>query len=118
MAISSKGRRKIVCLDRDFYWYVAPDWEDAGQIKLHIISQDRKFVVSYHIGQSHQTDCLPFIVVQGKQFEGLAMDNGYYKRVLTPLWEDDVITPATVAKIIHWSFSTEVKVLQDEKDSL
>jgi len=115
MGVSKKGKRKIICLNRDFYWYVTLDWEDAGQVKLHIISEDKQFIAAYNVGQSSQPDSAPFIVIQGKQFEGIVMENGCYKRILTPVWEDDtVITPDIVARIIVWCFSVkEVVTLAD-----
>ncbi|EPY09231.1 hypothetical protein PAALTS15_00020 [Paenibacillus alvei TS-15] len=107
MGVNTKYRRKIVRLNKVFYWYVTPDFEDEGNIKLHILSEDKKFIVAYEVGQNSRPNKNPFIVIMGKEFVGLNNEYTGYRRALTPLWEDDLITPGLVGKIIDWCYSTE-----------
>ena len=44
MAVRSKGRRKITVNGRKYLWYVKVD-RDSGEKVLHIISEDKKFIV-------------------------------------------------------------------------
>lgn len=111
MAVSRKLRRKIVRLDRVFYWYVAPDYDDAGVHKLHILSEDKKFIVAYELDQADKPNWRPMLVVMGKEFEGLSGDYTGYRRVLTPIWQDKLITPKRVGEIIDWCYSKEKELI-------
>nr|WP_246362116.1 hypothetical protein [Paenibacillus alba] len=95
---------------RVFYWSVKEDIEDYGRTILHIVSEDKKYIISYAIGQS-LLEKNTFIVIQGMEFEGLA---GYkrfgWTRVLTPSWEDTIITPRLVVQIIDWCFEMKEQV--------
>lgn len=101
--VNKKGRRKFVHGEKNYFWYVKEDDEDYGRIKLFIVSEDKKFNVSYEAGQSKR-DQMPFIVVIGLEFGGLENGgrNGWV-RIQTPSWDDDVITPGLVKIIIEWS---------------
>ncbi|MCM3631669.1 hypothetical protein M3194_30740 [Paenibacillus glycanilyticus] len=102
MGVNSKGKRKLEYIGRTYYWNVQLDPEDYGQTNLDIVSEDKKFIVSYHVGQSNN-DKRPFIVVKGIEFRGL--ENHYrqgWVRVLTPNWDDKIITPGLVKTIIEW----------------
>ncbi|MFB9326187.1 hypothetical protein ACFFSY_09710 [Paenibacillus aurantiacus] len=103
LGVNTKGKRKIVHCEKSYFWYVKEDDEDYGRIKIFIVSDDKKFIVSYEVGQSKQ-ERIPFVVVMGLEFGGLK--NGgrsSWVRVQTPLWDDDVITPGLVKTIIEWS---------------
>lgn len=110
LGVNTKGKRKLVQGEKSYYWYVKEDDEDYGRIKLFIVSDDKKFIVSYEVGQAHKVR-IPFIVIIGLEFGGLE-NNGRsgWVRVQTPLWDDDVITPGLVKTIIEWSLM--------DKDSL
>lgn len=110
MEVKTKYRRKIVRLDKVFYWNVRLD-DDTGRMKLHIISEDKRFVVSYEVGQANKWNKKPFIVVMGKEFEGLSNPYTGYRRLLTPVWEDERITPQLVGKIIDWCYSPEKEII-------
>lgn len=53
MGVRKKYKRKIVRSNRLFYWYVEPDIDDEGIIKLHIVSEDKKLIVTYEVGQQN-----------------------------------------------------------------
>ncbi|KQO14718.1 hypothetical protein [Paenibacillus sp. Leaf72] len=111
MGINKKGRRKIVCNARLFYWYVQPDYDDCGQIKLNIVSDDKKWIVSYEVGQSKNPKT-PHIVIKGREFEGLDRSGWQgWMRVQTPIWEDTIITPELVKTIIEWCFHKKERLI-------
>ncbi|WP_235218343.1 hypothetical protein [Paenibacillus sp. FSL R7-269] len=102
LGVNSKGKRKLEHSGRTYYWNVQLDPEDYGQTNLNIVSEDKKLVLSYNLGQANK-NVRPFIVVKGLEFEGL--DNYYrqgWVRVLTPYWDDNIITPGLVKTIIEW----------------
>lgn len=68
--VNTRGKRKLVHSEKSYFWYVKEDDEDFGRIKLFIVSEDKKFIVSYEVGQSKQ-ERIPFIVVMGLAFGGL-----------------------------------------------
>jgi len=102
MGVRSKYKRKIIRKDRLYYWYVDPDYDDEGKIKLHIVSEDKKLIVTYEVGQCSIKSKDPFIVIIGEEFEGWTNKYTGYRRVLTPKWKDDIITPQLVGEIIDW----------------
>ena len=71
MGVQKKYKRKIIRANRLFYWYVKQDFDDEGVMKLHIVSEDKKFIVSYETGQrSRGQQASPILVISGKKFEG------------------------------------------------
>lgn len=111
MGVNKKGRRKMVCNDRIFYWYVKSDDEDFGRIKLNIVSDDKKCIVGYEVGQSKNPK-MPYIVIQGREFEGLDRSGWQgWARVQTPIWEDTIITPGLVKTIIEWCFHKKERLI-------
>lgn len=97
-----KYKRKIVRSNRLFYWYVEPGIDDEGIIKLHIVSEDKKLIVTYEVGQHSIKNKLPYIVIIGEEFEGWTLEYIGYRRVLTPKWSDEIITPKWIGEIIDW----------------
>lgn len=111
MAVNTKGKRKFIHGEKSYFWYVKEDDEDCGRIKVFIVSEDKKFNVSYEVGQSKK-DQIPFIVVIGLEFGGLENDGRTgWVRIQTPLWDDDVITPSLVKNIIEWSLMDKEKLI-------
>lgn len=49
MGVNKKGRRKFVHSEKYYFWYVKEDDENYGRIKLFIVSEDKKFNVSYEV---------------------------------------------------------------------
>lgn len=85
MGVNSKGTRKLVYSGFTYYWNVKQDAKDYGRINLNIVSEDRKFIVSYHVAQTNH-EKIPHILVKGIRFGGL--DNHYrvgWVRVQTPI---------------------------------
>ncbi|MBU5353872.1 hypothetical protein ACN9MH_07640 [Paenibacillus silvae] len=111
MGVQKKYKRKIVRANRLFYWYVKPDFDDEGVMKLHIVSEDKKFIVSYEIGQcSRGQQASPILVILGKEFEGWTEDYIGHRRVLTPSWNDEIVTPGLIGQIMDWCLSKDKKI--------
>jgi hypothetical protein len=112
LAESKKSKRKIVRQGKVFYWYVNSDYDDEGRIKAHILSEDKKFIVAYEIGQVSKHKKSPFLVVMGKEFVGFSGDRMGYIRVQTPpIWDDLSATPSFVGKIIDWCYSEKKEIV-------
>jgi hypothetical protein len=67
MAITTKNRRKLVTNNRKFIWYVKDD-PDSGDFVLHVVSEDKNFIVNYHL---HQPESTRYLIILGKEFPGL-----------------------------------------------
>ena len=47
MAINTKNKRKLICQNKTYYWYVASDWESdrrGDMLMLHITAADRSLI--------------------------------------------------------------------------
>lgn len=79
--------------------------------QLHIVSEDKKFIISYQPGQSCENS---FLIVKGIEFEGIQTNGGKWVRIKTPKWDDTQITPGFVRRLIDWSFDkNETRVTTD-----
>lgn len=100
MGIAKKARRKLNLAGRMFIWYIAPDY-DSADLVLHVASDDKRFIVKYHLGQS---DDRRFLIVIGREFDGLPDAGGPWIRVRCPAWEvAGAIGPRAVRRLIEWS---------------
>ena len=117
MAVALKGKRKIIVRDRTFYWWIKDD-PDGASMLLHVLSPDKRYLIRYAVGQAKAHSLKwseqwppPFVEVLGSEFGGLQPE-GCWRRVRTPVWEDDtVITPAFVQRLIEWSLDEEKEVV-------
>ena len=105
MAVSKKGRRKIIRGGRVFYWCVRHDDED--RLYLVIESDDRHRFVSYMLGQRDFSPAPPLIIVKGKKSEEVPGLGRGRERFVAPDWDDSAVTPALVGQIIDWCFAEE-----------
>jgi hypothetical protein len=109
MAIRKKKRRKITVNKRRFTWWVSDD-SDSPDMILRIFSEDKKFIVSYHLDQP---DAQRFLIVLGKEFPGLVNAGSVWMRVRCPKWEtDSIITPAHVRRLIKWCLFEDRPLIQ------
>ena len=117
MGIAKKYRRKITVGERDYMWYVIEDLEDFPQTvdsylhALNIISNDKKFIVRYHL---HQRDPeRRHITVIGPEFGGV-LNPSPYKRFLCPDWcPEGAMTPGIVREVIEWCAEPSSRVEVD-----
>ncbi len=105
MGVAKVGRRKLRVAQREFIWYVRDDPDSASMI-LHVLSEDKQFIVKYEVGQQ-QAGKPALLIVIGKEFVGLDdNDSGCWRRVVCPAWNDDsVITPKFVRRLVEWALS-------------
>ncbi len=116
MAVSKKNRRKIVVTERTYYWYIKEDWDDCpsdvdykNMNALNILSEDKKFIVRYHLG--FQSDEKRHITIIGNEFNGVE-DSGCWRRVCCKDWLAGglAVTPKMVRAIIEWSLDDKSEV--------
>lgn len=110
MAISTKRRRKIDVGGRQFVWWVAPDLEEAGLPTLHICSTDKRFIVRCVVGQG--SDEARHLVVLGPELPPLDDAGGRWIRLRTPVWDDAIVTPRLVRRIIEWGLDPAKSVVR------
>lgn len=112
MGVRKKHKRSIIRANRLFYWYVKPDLDDEGIIKLHIISEDKMFIVTYEVGQCCRGHHVaPMLVIIGKEFEGWTAAYRGHRRVRTPTWNDGVVTPRLIGEIIDWCLMKDKEII-------
>jgi len=113
MGVRKKYKRKIIRSNRLFFWYVEPDIDDEGIIKLHIVSDNKKFLITYEVGQHSIKNKTPLIVIIGEEFEGWTEEYIGYRRVLPPKWNDGIVTPKLIGEIIDWCLleGKEIKIV-------
>lgn len=105
MAARKKNRRKLTLNERDFLWYVRDDPDSAAKV-LHVLSDDKKFVVTYALGQAGSSRP-PFVIVVGREFPGLSSAGGSWIRLRCPTWSDDHRMDGTwVRRLIEWCFDS------------
>lgn len=111
MSVLKKGRRKIICDNQEYVWYVSQDDESDYYI-LHIISEDKRLILSVPLQVT-----TPYVISKGNIFQG-QITNGRWNRYLLSLDIPDVITSKSVATIISWATkdSNAVKVEWDGND--
>ena len=108
--------------ERTFYWGVGYYDDDGDRLSLAIVSEDKKFLVSYMLEQRDTERFFspknPLIIVKGKEFKGLDNLGHGWERFLVPEWNDEIITPSLVAQIIDWCFTTEDVIPVDWKGNV
>ena len=97
MSIRKKGRRKIVCGDKQCIWYVHFDDESPYCI-LNVAAEDKSLIISCPLNMK-----IPYVIINsGTYFQGEKLD-GFCQRRLIPFDVPEIITPGFVAKLIDWA---------------
>lgn len=109
MGVRKSGRRRLDVDGRLFVWYVCDDPDSLGMV-LHVVSEDKRFLVTYHLAQPGE----PFIIVIGRDFPGVPDAGGVWRRFRCPRWEatDGVLTPRRVRRLIGWCFSSQKALIE------
>ena len=117
MGVATKNRRRIVVRGLDYLWYVAEDIEDfphsiTGDLNaLNILSEDKRFIARYHLGQAD--DQRRHITIIGREFRGID-EPGCWRRFLCPDWyKNSAVTPSVVRAIIEWCSDPSSKTAVD-----
>jgi hypothetical protein len=106
MGVRKKGRHKLDVEGRAFLWYVKQDCDSDAYI-LHVLSDDKRFVVLYKLQQQEPNR---YLTVLGKEFGRVRGTGNCWRRFHCPAWENDgVITPSSVRRLIDWSQQTDVR---------
>ena len=99
MSIHKKGRRKIVCGEKNYIWYVKQDY-DSPYYLLHIVAEDKSLIVICPLKMN-----IPYILTYGGGstfFQGEKLDGKGHRKLL-PFAVPEIITPVFVAKLIDWA---------------
>ena len=111
MAVSKKGKRSFLYNGKVFYWYMklTDDYMYSNNLPLlHIISEDKRLILSY---QPKQQIHNPFIIVKKGMITGFESIEGIWKRIMVPKWNDDVITPSFVNRLLDWFYDDKKSVI-------
>lgn len=104
--VRTKKRRKIICSNKGYVWYVLGGdgdyWSRVNTMNrespfLHIISEDKSLVLTIPLDAPD-----PYAVSKGRMFQGRKR-SGCWERYLLPFKVPKAITPKTVAEIISWA---------------
>lgn len=104
MAVRTKSRRKLTVADRQYVWYVKEDDDSLDHI-LHVLSEDKRFIVHYRLAQPH--DRL-YVTVLGKEFKRVTGTGGVWRRFRCPRWDNEngIVTSGGVRNLIEWCADT------------
>jgi hypothetical protein len=104
MGVATKSRRKSIVDGRSYVWYVKEN-DDSPDYVLHVLSDDKQFIVHFHLGQHDETRHL---IVIGSDFKRVNGRNGCWRRFRCPEWssENGAITPKNVRSLIEWCQSS------------
>ncbi|HCB07201.1 MAG TPA: hypothetical protein DEQ43_23620 [Nocardioides bacterium] len=119
MAVSGKGRRKIIVGGRTYLWWVGhddPECLSGSDTYLMVVSADGRFGVRFFLGQLAERS---FLIVLGREFHGLRDAGGPWIRVLCPHWVGmSAVTPAVVRAVIEWCSSDRPLVRVDYRGNI
>lgn len=121
MGVARKNRRSIQVGDREFLWYIAEDIDsfpptvDGSLHALNILSEDKQFMVRYHLNQVDSER--RHITVIGAEFGG-SREAGCWRRFRCPDWcPSGAITPGIVREVIEWCFDSSSRIAVDHAGS-
>lgn len=100
MGVRKKGRRKIICDDKRYIWYVEMDCDSPYNI-LNIVSEDKTLIIACPLKME-----TPYIISKGNMFQNQIM-NGLWTRYLLPFKVPQIITPKFVSELILWGTQGE-----------
>ena len=93
--ISQKRKRKITYKDKLYYWYVK-EGEDDAEFYLHIVSDDKKILITYRVNQISDYLIRPKVIVVRNE----KLANGEYN--FSPPLSDETISAHNVRAILNW----------------
>ena len=104
MAISKKGRRKIVVADDSYVWWISPCHDDAGDA-LHIVSSGKEVHLLISLGQRRLASIV--VISLGDRVGARRGLRGPWRRFVAPLTLPGAVTPKFIRLIIEWATSAE-----------
>lgn len=100
MSILKKGRRKIVCNNSTYFWYVEMDYNSPYSI-LNIVTEDKSLIIACPLKMA-----TAYIISKGNVFQN-KRTNGRWNRYLLPFNIPEIITPKFVSELILWATQGE-----------
>ena len=112
MALSTKGKRKLVFKEKDFYWWVKEDFDGNGNmLSVNIASKDKKFLIKYFSVVNDKNE--NYIQVIGNNFVGLDNKTSNKNSFYCPNFITDIqsgIKPNHIESILNWCFLKSKKL--------
>ena len=96
MSVTKRNRRKIICDNKEYIWYVSLDDESPFYL-LNVISEDKRTILTCPLNTGTS-----YVISKGKIFQGEKTD-GKWNRYLLPFGVPEIITPRFVAELISWA---------------
>lgn len=111
MGVSKKGRRNIEYNNQTDVWWVGKDDDSCDQVWLNIVSDDKRIVLSYRVGEGDF-----FIISKGRIFQGKETSGRweYYEYPMRQL--PFAVTPSFVYDLIAWAVDGNNAVLLNESN--
>lgn len=111
MAVRTLKRRKIICDEISYVWYVKEDYDYPCHV-LHVISENKQLILSYPLGGK-----VSYVISKGGAFQNYGSD-GCWARYLYPVTFGGAVTPKFVSEMIKWAIYGEdaVRTQWDGKD--
>lgn len=98
MGVSKKGRRSIKYKEETFVWWVGKDNESEDDVYLNIVSEDKRLVLAYRVGEGDF-----FIISKGRFFQG-EKTSGCWERYWYPMKEPPMtVAQRFVYELISWA---------------
>jgi len=104
MAISEKGRRKILVGEVTYLWWVEPWHDDAGDA-LHVVSRDGQLHLLVGLGRA-------VVISTGDRFGSRTGLRGPWRRFLAPFALPAAVTPSVIRALIEWAISAEANLTE------
>jgi hypothetical protein len=114
VAVSTKGRRKLVVGRRLFLWEVNEIFfvNEEGAL-MHVLSQDKLFIVRYGVTIDGVTREGRKVTVIGREFPGAPEHRSVQMNFECPNFESQgAITPGGVRKFVEWCLSPDKQLVQ------
>jgi hypothetical protein len=106
MGVSTKGKRKIIVENKEYFWHIGLDYDSPYHI-LNIFSKDKSLLVSCPLKTETS-----YLINKGLFFQN-QKTNGIWNRYLLPFSVPDIITPAFVSKIVMYTTNgTNAKIVK------
>jgi hypothetical protein len=109
MAVSTKGRRKLVVAGRLFLWEVNEIFfvNEKGAL-MHVLAEDKRFIVRYGVTLEGWK-----VTVVGREFPGAPEHRCVQMHFECPNFENrGAITPGGVRKFVEWCLSPDKQLVQ------
>ena len=110
MAIAKKNRRTINYNGNNFLWWIADEFDEAGNmLSVNIASSEKKFLIKYFAVPRNPDE--NYLFVLGDYFPGLKKKQGNSMKLRCPDFSGSLVTnavkPKMITAILDWCFDAD-----------